>query len=291
MNLTPIQAEDLSVNQPIPWDLFDQSQRLIQKRGYVVKSQVELDQLYASPLYRQQSMADEPSESDKTKANRLLFEQMQLKIGQKMQLTLVSQSVFSKEAGNKSFPAILIGYVHDLTFMVSIPLAGFKSEPFLEGDQVQIRLFNNQSAYSFTVFIDKIIRLPFKYLHLSFPQNISAQHIRKSRRIRCHYPGSIENKDIALIITDLSINGAGIEASIPIGSLGSEVVLRFSIDLFGEETPLAVRSIIRSAKQVNKNDKKVILTGIEFIDLEKKQMTTLHHFIYQVIVEQPDRVI
>lgn len=223
---------------------------------------------------------------------KVSFEHMQLKVGQKMQLSLISSLKPANESYSSSYTSSLIGYIQDMAFIVSMPASdSLTGDPFIEGDQLQVRLFSNQSAYTFSVFVDKIIKLPFKYLHLSFPKTISAQNIRKSRRIRCHIQGVEVHKEIKFLMTDISTSGAGIESQLPIGSLGSEVKLSFAVPVFDEELPLSVKGIIKSAKQIKKNDRKVIFSGVEFIELDKKQLTTLRHLIYQEIVEHPDVVL
>jgi len=160
MNLIPIQASDLAVGQPLPWDLFDQEHKQIQQRGYVIKTADELKRLEESSIFRNQKPASEQIESGENKSNKFNFEDMQLKVGHKLQLKLSSHLRGTIGEANNTFctSALLIGYVQDSTLIVSMPTTG---EPFLEGDQILVRLFSGQCVFSFTVFVDKIIRLPF----------------------------------------------------------------------------------------------------------------------------------
>lgn len=222
-------------------------------------------------------------------SNKTSFDQMHLKVGQKMQLSLVSSLKPTNDSYSNSYTSSLIGYIHDTVLIVSMPASdALLGEPFIEGDQLQARLFSGQSAYTFSVFVEKIIKLPFKYLHLSFPKKISAQNIRNSRRVRCCYQGTEVQKNIAMQIIDISTSGAGIESQLPVGSLVTEVKLSFVAPVFDEDLPFSINGVVRSAEPINKNGKKFIVTGVEFIDLEKKQLTSLRHLIYQVIVEHPD---
>ena len=161
----------------------------------------------------------------------------------------------------------------------------------MEGDQVQVSLCSGNSVFNFIVFVDKVIKVPFKYLHLSFPKEIQGQNIRKSRRIRCSLPGSVVEKHIPLSLIDLSVCGAGISSNLPLGPLGTIVTLTFSITILDKEIPVTVKSAIRSAKPVNKNGQKTISSGVEFIDMKSEHMHTIRHLIYQEIVEHPENVI
>lgn len=228
------------------------------------------------------------------KSDAVNFEQIQLKVGQKMQFSLVTPSKPTNESSAQSYITTVIGYVPEIALITSMPLSdSLIGDPLIEGDQIHARLFSGQSAYSFAASVDKIIKYPFKYIHLSFPKNISSQNIRKSRRIRCHIPGQSSDayKKITLTVTDISVSGAGIESPIPLGSLGSEIRLSFAVDILDEAIPLVIKGVIRSAKPMSKNGTKIICSGIEFVELEKKQQTVLRHFIYQEIVEHPELVV
>ncbi|WP_292915211.1 flagellar brake protein [Nitrosomonas sp.] len=103
--------------------------------------------------------------------------------------------------------------------IVSMPASDqLIGEPFIEGDQIHVRLITGQYAYKFTVFVDKIIKVPFKYLYLSFPKDIQGQSIRKSRRIKCNLQATVAEKAIPITISDLSICGAGITSHLPLGT-------------------------------------------------------------------------
>ena len=289
MNLIPIQTTDLTIGQPLPWDLFDQAHQPIQKRGYIFNTEDELKQLEGSSIFRIQNPESEQIESG---SDKIKFDNMQLKVGHKLQLKLSSQSKGPVDVKYNSYVTSLIGYIQDSTVITVMPATDqFIGEPFVEGDQVQVSLFSGNSVFNFIVFVDKVIKVPFKYLHLSFPKEIQGQNIRKSRRIRCSLQGSVVEKHIPLSIIDLSVCGAGISSSLPLGPLGTIITLSFTITILDNEIPVTVKSAIRSAKPINKNGHKTIATGVEFIDIKSEHMRTIHHLIYQEIVEHPENVI
>lgn len=292
--MIPIQTSDLTVGQPLPWDLFDESQKPIQKRGYVIKTADELRKLEELSVYRMQASASQQVEADKKVPDQIGFEDMQIKVGQKMYLTLAAYSKLRKscELSENSYTVSMIGYVPNNTLIVTMPVTDqIVGEPLIEGDQLNIRLVTGQYAYKFTAFVDKVIKAPFKYLHLSFPKVVQGQSIRKSRRIKCNMEATVAEKSIPIAITDLSICGAGVSSKLPLGTLGSIVTLSFNINILDRELHLSIKAVIRSAKQVNKNNHKIICTGLEFSDIKPDQVFTLHHMIYHEIVEHPENVI
>ncbi|MDP3282388.1 MAG: flagellar brake protein [Nitrosomonas sp.] len=289
MNLIPIQTTDLTIGQPLPWDLFDQAHQPIQKRGYIFKTEDELKQLEGSSIFRMQKPEPDQIESS---GDKFRFDDMHLKVGHKLQLKLSSRSKGPVEIKYTSYVTSLIGYVQDSTVITAMPATDqLIGEPFVEGDQVQVSLFSGNSVFNFIVFVDKVIKVPFKYLHLSFPKEIQGQNIRKSRRIRCSLPGSVVEKHIPLSLIDLSVCGAGVSSSLPLGPLGTIITLAFTITILDKEIPVTVKSAIRSAKPINKNGHKTISTGVEFIDIKSEHMHTIRHLIYQEIVEHPENVI
>lgn len=239
-------------------------------------------------MYKQ-NLKNELPGSTHDSSEKINFEDMHLKVGQKMYLALSNTN-----SGKPSNPyaTSMIGYVQNSTLMVTMPLsAQLIGEPFVEADQVHIRLVNGQNAYKFSVYIDKIIKIPFKYLHLSFPKNIQGQSIRKSRRIKCDYQTTIAENSLSANIVDLSIYGAGINSILPLGTLNSVVTLSFTILVHDREIPIFIKAIIKSTKQSYKNDQKLIFSGVEFTEIKPDQEFTLRHLIYQEIVEHPERAI
>ncbi|WP_297325072.1 flagellar brake protein [Nitrosomonas sp.] len=289
MNLIQIQKSDLTVGQSLPWDLFDREHKPILKRGHIIETIHELNKLKESPLFRKESAARQ-THSDKIGFN---FESMQLKVGHKLQLKLSSSAKkTSGETNNSFYRAALIGYVQDVTLIVSMPASNqLTGESFLEGDQILVRLFSGKCVFSFTAYVDKIIKIPFKYLHLSFPKYILGQTIRKSRRVKCNIPASAADNLIPLTITDISTTGAEINATCLLGEPGTTIMLSFAIQILDKEVPLTIKSTIRSVRQINENNQKISCFGIEFTELESGQASSLHSFIYQEIVENPHHTV
>ena len=293
MDLIQIQTSDLTVGQQLPWDLFDKEHNQVQKCGYVIKTAEELKTLVELSIFRKQKPASEQPQPqpqpEENKSKEFNFEDMQLKVGHKLQLKLYSHA---KEASGKTnnnfYTATLFGYVEDSTLIVSMPASNnLTGEPFIEGDQILVRIFSGQCVFSFSVFVEKVIKLPFKYLHLSFPKHILGQVVRKSRRIKCNIPASVSEKNIPLTIINLSSTGAQISTTTSLGELGTAIILSFTIKILDKEIAMSVKSMIRSTRQANKNSPETLYIGIEFTELEPDQVFALNSLIYQEIVENP----
>lgn len=293
--LKPIQILDLAVGQPLPWDLFDQSHKPILARGYVLKTADELKKLGESEVFREIDTPAKKSPAKDEKLSAFNFEDMQLAVGDKLQLKLSSNTKSSQDSnslGNHFFFATVIGYIKNKTLIVTMPRTDqLVGEPLLEGDQILVRLFGGQYAFSFTAFIDKIIKLPFKYIHLSFPKHIVGQTIRKSRRIKCQIEATVNKDATPVVITNLSTSGAELSSKANLGEPGTAIELAFNVKVHDKESVLQLHAVIRSVKHAGKNKPDTQYIGLEFTEMQSDQVFLLRSFIYQELAEHPDHIV
>lgn len=293
MDLIPIQFSDLKVGQPLSWDLFDQERKPLMERGHIIKTTAELKELSrrSSVLLRLKASSEKIGAIDK-KISEFNFDDMQLKVGDRLQLQLHSGAKSSCRLNNDTCMVTVIGYVPDHSLIVSMPKTDqLIGQPFLEGDQILVRLFSGRCAFSFTVFVDKLVKLSFKYLHLSFPKHILGQTIRKSRRVRTaiEAEATVNSGSIPLIITNLSAAGAEISTHTELGGIGTLIELSVKVKIHEKEISLRLQSIIRSFKAINKQD--ALRYGVEFTSLQAEQIFSLRSFIYQELVENPNNIV
>jgi len=293
MDLIPIQFSDLKVGQPLSWDLFDQERKPLMERGHIIKTTAELKELSrrSSVLLRLKASSEKIGAIDK-KISEFNFDDMQLKVGDRLQLQLHSSAKSPCRLNNDTCMVTVIGYVPDHSLIVSMPKTDqLIGQPFLEGDQILVRLFSGRCAFSFTVFVDKLVKLSFKYLHLSFPKHILGQTIRKSRRVRTaiEAEATVNSGSIPLIITNLSAAGAEISTHTELGGIGTLIELSVKVKIHEKEISLRLQSIIRSFKAINKQD--ALRYGVEFTSLQAEQIFSLRSFIYQELVENPNNIV
>ncbi|MEI2812301.1 MAG: flagellar brake protein [Burkholderiaceae bacterium] len=244
MDLIPIQFSDLKVGQPLSWDLFDQERKPLMERGHIIKTTAELKELSrrSSVLLRLKASSEKIGAIDK-KISEFNFDDMQLKVGDRLQLQLHSSAKSSCRLNNDTCMVTVIGYVPDHSLIVSMPKTDqLIGQPFLEGDQILVRLFSGRCAFSFTVFVDKLVKLSFKYLHLSFPKHILGQTIRKSRRVRTaiEAEATVNSGSIPLIITNLSAAGAEISTHTELGGIGTLIELSVKVKIHEKRDIVAI---------------------------------------------------
>src|SRR5262249_57516254 len=74
------------------------------------------------------------------------------------------------------------------------------------------------------------------------------------------------------------------------GEGGATVTLSFSVKVHGVDTPVAVRSVIRSAREITTDGKTQWRSGVEFADPPVEVVAALKNLIYQELIERPQSV-
>ncbi len=286
MNLIAVKTSDLVIGQPLPWDLFNQERQQLLARGDVINTDDELQLLGEAPTFRMQEATPAPAVTDtapaaQAEALRFQFKDMRLAVGDKLQLSPPSN------VGGDRCMVKLIGYIEDVTLMVGAPPSGQWRPSAMEGDQIAIRVFSGQNAFGFNAYVDKIIKLPFSYLHLSFPKQIFGKVIRKSRRIKAGILVTLADNAAPAVISNLSATGAEVRANSAPGALGATIQLSSVLKIHGAETPLALQAVIRSLKQDHDGVEGAVRCGVEFQNLQLSDVAALQSLIYQELVDNP----
>jgi c-di-GMP-binding flagellar brake protein YcgR len=237
----------------------------------------------------------EHSTADNDLSTTFEFDDIKLKVGDKLQ---IKANPYGKKLGTSPrsdyCTVHVIGYVPEKTLIIHLPETIRKpgNPLFLEGEQLLVRFFNGQCIFSFTVIVEHIVKLPFKYIHLSFPREISGQSIRKSIRIKSNIETKItlNGQSYDGNITNLSATGAEIAIRADLGENGNSIDIGFDIDLVDNTVALSLHAVIRSF-QISKKEIGVLLYGIEFTQLTPDQVVSLRSYIYKEMIDNHCKVI
>jgi hypothetical protein len=161
----------------------------------------------------------------------------------------------------------------------------------IEGDQLAIRVFSSQNAFGFNAYVDKVMKVPFAYLHLSFPKQIIGKVIRKSRRIKTEIPATIDGNPTPVVVSNLSATGAELRTSVNPGALGTTIRISFALKIYDVETPLSIQTVIRSLKQDQSDAEGALRCGLEFQGLQPNEIAALQNLIYHELVEHPKSIV
>ncbi|SET12349.1 PilZ domain-containing protein [Nitrosomonas marina] len=225
---------------------------------------------------------------DTTNDTVFSFKDMQLKINDKLQIQPATLSKKSQSPTQVTYyTAKLIGYYLNLGLLISEPHSVKINEyPLLEGDELFIFYFNGQTLFKFTSYVEKIITLPFKYLHLTFPKHISGKQIRSSRRVSVNIEATVNSITSPVIITDISTTGAKIETNQELGGINTAIDIAFEIGLHELKTKLQLKGKVQSFNISHTNALNPLCYGIRFTSLQHDQNLLLHNLIYQNLMDE-----
>jgi c-di-GMP-binding flagellar brake protein YcgR len=219
------------------------------------------------------------------------FESMKMKVGDRLQVQLPARFTADR------IIVRLIGYINNLSLLVTPPREanGLRMQ-LEENDELVVRVFTSQNAFGFSATVAKVIKLPFEYLHLSFPSEVRGMVIRKAPRVKTRIICSVVAEQSAEesttgILTNLSANGALLTASRALAGKSGMIKLAFRVLLHGTEAFLNVSAVVRAQfdddTPANPNPAH---HGLEFVDLQPKDYLVLQAMIYQQMIEQPQTV-
>jgi c-di-GMP-binding flagellar brake protein YcgR len=275
------------------------------EQGAVIDSAERLNTLLAASPLRELSWtvpngAAEPAADSAAAAKAMLadvpetgfsFQDMRLRVGDRIQLQ--PPATVSQER----YIVRLIGYLENSTLLVTMPLENGLRVPLRENDKIVARVFTSQKAFGFTSTVERICKIPYDYLHLSFPYSIQGSVIRKSPRVRTKIITSIsraeetdESKRQSGLIVNLSADGALVRARQPLAGKGETLRLAFRVNLHSVDAFLTVNAIVRSVfldENGEGGGAPMHNHGLQFQELKPNDSVILQSMIYQQMIEQP----
>lgn len=213
----------------------------------------------------------------------VLFKDIGLKVGDRLIIEP------PPKLGDQVGVVRLIGYVNDLSVLVTMPDTRPWAGPPIEGDEITVRTFSGRHAFGFTTAVGKRAVNPFEYLHLQFPRRISMRQIRNAERIATSINARVLDVEDAIptVVTNLSATGAEVRVWEPGRVVGDSVSLELILDIHKVRTRIVVTGVIRNIHEVGDTGESAY--GIEFADVSTQTNIFIKSFVYQSLVEQPHR--
>lgn len=307
MNLTLVKENDLAIGKPIPWALYDQHLSLLLGQGSVITDIEHRDKLLELGACHElflgtQIIANGDNSSEevlssvhaRADGSRICFtfDDMKLKVENRLQLQPPTQMAHER------FLVKVIGFLRGGTLLVTTPILdnGMRMQ-FVEGEMVVMRSFSGQNAFGFSCTIERVCRLPYEYLHLTFPRVIEGVVVRKSPRVKTRIITAVKNLSMSCthensptFISNISADGAALDAKQALGSVGDHINLAFRVCVHSIEVFLSLEGIILTilnCHATETSEPEIVRHGIEFRGLELNDTVILKSMIYQQIIENP----
>lgn len=311
MSLIPVARDKFTLGQALPWAVYDQERNVLMAQGEVIANDEQLQALMARTPLRELSWnagTTEPGANREEPAEKILnaalaaptessfsFMDMRVRVGDRIQL----QPPIT--VGPERYIVRLIGYLENVSMLVTAPLSNGLRVQIREGDKIVARVFTSQKAFAFDCKVERVCKIPYDYLHLSFPQVVQGAIIRKSPRIKTRIIASIAKQDAADskerlsgVIVNISADGALLKARDPIYEKSQLITLSFRVNLHNVDAYLTTKAIIRNIFSEDGKDKDEPLKyhhGIQFLDLQPNDSVILQSLIYQQMIEQPNTLV
>ena len=213
---------------------------------------------------------------------------MRLSIGDSLQLDC------GAPIGAKKAYVKLVGYLKDRSIIVTAPTLGGRKLALIENDSVLVRGFSGMNAYAFRAFVVRVGRMPFDYVHLSFPSVVFGRPVRRSQRVRTELAAQLIangpdlKEPIAVNIEDISALGALISSA---HEFDAKHPMRLSITLVlhgnrveveAEGSVVSYRSDATEGSEAQNHR-----YGLEFKGVDAHDAMLIKAYVYQQIVDCP----
>ncbi|NMG01574.1 flagellar brake protein [Azoarcus taiwanensis] len=220
------------------------------------------------------------------------FKDMQLAVGDRLQVQLPAHLQVPRTYVR------LVGHLDKASVIVTAPMHKGMRVPLIENELLVVRAFTRQSAFLFNCSVLRVCRLPFDYLHLSFPSEIKGTVIRKATRVRAGVPVEIAGRSSedpgGAVMENISASGALVVAPAPLGNKGDALRLRFMLDIHGCQSQVELEARLRyldlSAEGADLGDVSY-QHGFEFENPDPSMLMLLKGYVYQQIIERPQSLV
>lgn len=303
MELIPVDTQEIAIDSPMPWALYGKDRSLLIGEGGVIKSQDRLESLAKLGLFREiaqdetsdaanDTQDSPPPEKPANQSTTLSFSDIKLKSGDRMQVE--PPAILCQER----LPVKYIGHLKDLSVLVTLPTLNGLPLALREGEKIVLRAFSSQNVFGFAATVERICKIPYSYLHLSYPEQVSSMVVRKSPRIKTNIIVTIQNEGrdngsekTSGMLTNLSTTGAGLDARQALGKKGETLTLSFRVEIHNVEMYLTIKAAILALIPQVTGDTETIRHGLEFKDLSPNDSVLLQSLIYRQMVESPENLI
>lgn len=225
------------------------------------------------------------------KKTRIDFEDMNLQVGVRLQIMLKQATAPTVQYTS------LIGFVANDYLLLQIPQQDGQPVEIEQGAEVALRVFSGVSVFTFEAKVEAVLASPRAFLLLSFPANIQKVGLRKAVRVKANIPVRIVNPvDREVIkeatLSDISLSGALVSTSNPLGVAGDTIHIEFSILVQSQnsDVPIATTASIRSVQQAvgtapdGGSFYTVYTYGINFLDIDAAHQGILQNYVYETLL-------
>lgn len=211
------------------------------------------------------------------------FEDMKLVYGYPLQL----QSS-GGQGQPERFSCRLIGCLPGRSILLSVPKLAGKLVRFRPGQKVVARLMVDNGIGIFASSVELQTTDPYPILHISYPDNVSFKGIRGATRVAIDHQVEVSNTTtktgevVAASVVDISVTGARLEVSAPLGAIGDELLIIMRVGVASIVRDLQLSAVVRSRVDLEPKNSpnSVVAYGVEFMEPDEDARLLLYAYVY-----------
>ncbi len=302
--LAPLRKNEVVIGKPLPWPVYDRSQKLLLRQGFVLESMGQIERLIQNGLFRLENgnstggfssvgQPDDLAEDGVVEPSReygnhgtpgVTIANSKFEVGMAVQIS-------SSGAPDERNVVKLVGFLDKQSIIVTHPLKDGVVAFIKQGTEYHCRAFQKRNAYSFDTVVLKSQLSPFPYLHLSYPANVMAVPVRKTSRIPVEIIASVGPKGrtarVPCLVRDLSLSGVLIQSTAQLGEKADSLSVAFRLSVDDAPTLFELDLVIRN-NMTGENDKNkgIYRTGCEFEAIDPDQRRLLELYIYRELAQE-----
>lgn len=217
----------------------------------------------SQPALRQQENTDNYVEAS--------LQELRLRPGTELELMDSKGNMLSHKA---QFVALFAGK----SALISLLVDNTRKISLREGDSYTIKGFSGKYDFSFTSTVLQLDGAQFN-ARLSCPDSVSVKFVRSHFRVQLALPASATlpgmDTPTSITINDLSVRGASILSSTPLGAVGERLQLMLPVEFDKKKSNLNLTCFIRYSTQTEHGLK----SGVEFWETSQNDKLMLHYFV------------
>jgi c-di-GMP-binding flagellar brake protein YcgR len=222
------------------------------------------------------------------------FEDMNLQVGVRLQI------IIHRHLKPVNYFSTLIGYVRDEYLIVRVPMGNGTPVGLVEGEPITIRVFSGTNVCSFACTVERVFDRPLLYVHVSFPDAIQGTSLRAAMRVKVDIPAKLLPSQagapaVDCALTNVSVNGARIEAPRRLPDDGGEITLEFAVipPTYDREVRVRVQAAVRNVTTLRRESDgaEVFAYGVQFLDLNPVHHTMLQNLTYEVLLTDRQNIV
>lgn len=208
--------------------------------------------------------------------------ELNLQVGETLQVQ------FMDDETRGQFYVKVIGFLPERSIVVTAPEKGGQAMAVRDGRAVLARSFSGEHARGFTCMVLRAQTQPYAYMHLSYPTKVETMLERQSSRVRSALAVGVRpdggDAELPAVIRDISITGAQLLASGPVGQSGGRVLIRARLPVakIGDQ-PVDLPALIRNAVEETgvRDSLWRYRCGVEFEPLDAHTTLVLRAYLYE----------